>query len=230
MRRLKSLMKEQGLNASALAAEAGLGNTAVYDIISGKSKRPMHDVLARIAERLKVDIAYLIGVSNNRRIAQEPPRLAIPVIGIAETGAWRPMPDKNVRTTDLLALRKIDGVPHPSYRTAEHFALDAADDSMNVVGIVPGAQVLCIDLAGIEATIENGRLYAIRLTEKAHGVQTIIRRIVLDRDGNGFDLQPNSTNRKYRSIHCTGKPTTNPAKPVCVFGLVYRLERDLVDA
>jgi transcriptional regulator with XRE-family HTH domain len=228
VRRIKELMDEQGTTAGQVAAAAGLGNTAVYDILSFKSKRPMQDILIRISEALKVDVAYLIGVSNNRRVAKEPSRLAIPVIGVAETDAWHPMPKKTGNR--LLPLRMIDGVPHPQYPAASHFALDVADEAMSNVGIIPGTQVLCIEVAGVNgdgasAPIESGRIYAIRLSDRNYAQQTVIRRIILHKDR--FELRPDSASKRYRPLSYPGKPSTNPRKDICVFGLVYRVERDL---
>ena len=55
-RNLESLMEEKGLNASAWAKDAGLGHTAVRDIIHEKVKNPTYRTLLRLADVAGVDV------------------------------------------------------------------------------------------------------------------------------------------------------------------------------
>lgn len=47
---LNSLMKRNGTNAFDLAKRSGVNDTAIYDILKGKSKHPRLDTLQKIAE------------------------------------------------------------------------------------------------------------------------------------------------------------------------------------
>jgi hypothetical protein len=175
-----------------------------------------------------VDIAYLIGASDNR-VLDKPQRMLFPVLARVETGAWRPMPATQFH--HLLPLRRIDGPAHPLYPSAEHFALEVGtDDSMNACTpypILPGMTVLCIDMLSANVGIDSGRLYAVRTVNHTGDLyETVIRRIIVDGDGTGYHLVAESTNN-HISRFVEGKPTTNPSADVCVFGLVYRFEMDV---
>jgi phage repressor protein C with HTH and peptisase S24 domain len=52
--KLTSLMKERGLNPRSLSVAAGLGATALRDILEGRTKNPRIDTVAAIAKVLKV--------------------------------------------------------------------------------------------------------------------------------------------------------------------------------
>lgn len=77
--RIRARMSELGTNATQVAAMAGLGKTAVRDILAGKVKTPSVETLARIADVLKCTVAYLIG-------EQEGPSKAI----LSDTSYFRP--------------------------------------------------------------------------------------------------------------------------------------------
>jgi len=54
-------MEELDLNPSAVATDAGLGRSAVRDILSGKARNPGHLTLVTIAEVLQCSVGYLTG-------------------------------------------------------------------------------------------------------------------------------------------------------------------------
>jgi len=56
---IKAIMDERGTNAAEVARLAGLNPTAVYDIMSGKSRSPRIETLGKIAGALRVPIAVL---------------------------------------------------------------------------------------------------------------------------------------------------------------------------
>lgn len=57
---LKRLMAAQGLNPHTLTAAAGTNPTAVYDILSGKSRSPKVETVAKLASALGTDVSTLI--------------------------------------------------------------------------------------------------------------------------------------------------------------------------
>ncbi len=54
-------MEALSVSAKKLSLDAGLSETAVKDILSGKSENPKHDTLAKIAKRLACTVADLMG-------------------------------------------------------------------------------------------------------------------------------------------------------------------------
>ena len=56
---IKRLMAEQGTDAANLARTAGLNATGVYDILSGKSRSPKVETIAKIARGLGVPLSAI---------------------------------------------------------------------------------------------------------------------------------------------------------------------------
>ena len=59
---IRRRMKAGGFNQKSLARAAGLNETAVRDILIGKSRHPRHDTIQKIASALDCTAAKLIGV------------------------------------------------------------------------------------------------------------------------------------------------------------------------
>lgn len=58
-RNIQAIMERKGTNAAEVARAARLNPTGVYDIMSGKSRSPRLDTIAKIAAALRVPVATL---------------------------------------------------------------------------------------------------------------------------------------------------------------------------
>ncbi|WP_296222689.1 helix-turn-helix domain-containing protein [uncultured Sphingomonas sp.] len=56
---IQSAMERIGTNPAELARTAGLNATGIYDIISGRSRNPRLDTIAKIATALRMPVAEL---------------------------------------------------------------------------------------------------------------------------------------------------------------------------
>ena len=56
---IKGIMGQRGMTAPKLASAAKLNATAVYDILSGKSRNPRLDTVGKLAEALNVPVSLL---------------------------------------------------------------------------------------------------------------------------------------------------------------------------
>ena len=65
-RRLRALMKEQGLSVAQLAVRAELSRGAIYDILERRSKRPRQATIEKLAEVLHVKVGFLNGQRGRR--------------------------------------------------------------------------------------------------------------------------------------------------------------------
>lgn len=63
-RQIERRMRTLNLNPFSLAKQAGMSRTAVYDILSGKSRHPRHDTLEKICSVLGCSLGELMGSSN----------------------------------------------------------------------------------------------------------------------------------------------------------------------
>ena len=97
--RLRELMQHQQLSHAALSRMAGLGQTAVNDIMSGRNQSPSNKAVEKLATVLGVSVEDLSRRSSDWRATpsdkSRDERIArgsvdaVPLIGIAEAGAWR---------------------------------------------------------------------------------------------------------------------------------------------
>lgn len=64
-------MERRNLNAAKLAQAAGLGQSAVYDILNGRSMNPRLDTLERLAEALRMPPSALLAEPSDDALDQE---------------------------------------------------------------------------------------------------------------------------------------------------------------
>ncbi|ASP84786.1 XRE family transcriptional regulator [Sinorhizobium meliloti] len=119
--RIRSRLETVGKSAAAASLEAGLGRSAVTDILSGNSGSPRLTTLEKLADVLECSLAYLVGASDaadpdDRTTAPTPPSLApkrVPIVGAVQIGVFQeedilkrslsgPLPSAFVRGTEKL--------------------------------------------------------------------------------------------------------------------------------
>jgi transcriptional regulator with XRE-family HTH domain len=222
--RLQRLLNEREISARALSRRAGLGDTYVNDVLSGKNSSPSIPAVQAIARALDTSIAYLVGETGHQDSVAAPPHAiaAIPMIGIVELGAFRKPP---VNSNFPLLERPLS----QSYPDARHFVLTVGDASMAAASkdgpILPGMEVLCVDMADAGLQVESGRIYATRRTlDGGQTYETIIRRAMVFRDR--VELIAESGRPEDEKIVVPGL-ATEPGQPIFALGLVYGIFRGL---
>lgn len=220
--RLQALMKLRKTNALAVSREAGLGNTAVSDIINEKNKNPSIPVARAIARVLKCNLAYLVGEQEVPLSGgQERTLSPVPIVGVAETGAFRAMPQFDQEHDEDLP--QVQAPRSKLFPRARHFALEIRGDSMNAAKPAPFVQgmfALCVDLVDAELEIESGRIYAVRRTlDGGSTFELTIKRARVFRDR--VELHPESTNPKHKPITIKRVRDTDMTNEVKAIGLVY---------
>lgn len=229
--RIGTRMAALGTNAKQVSRLARLGNTAVYDIVNGKNLRPALPTIKAIAKSLDCDLAYLVGdqTEPRRDITSLQGVEPIPVIGVAEAGAFRNMMDFD---QDLRDVQKIQANRSIVYPKARHFALLVRGDSMNAakpISIVEGVYLLCVDLIDAELEIESGKIYAVRrTTDGGQTYECTVKRAMVYRDR--YELIPESANPSHEKLviprgHGQGDAAVDTA--INVIGLVYGLYSSL---
>lgn len=116
---LERIIAEKGTNNRAVAEAAGLGHTAVRDIVTRKVQNPTYATLLRIASVLQVNVLEIIGLESGTNL---PP---ISVAGRVGAGARVPLVDP---------YEKGDGLYHvacPPQLAGRHVvAVEVDGDSM----------------------------------------------------------------------------------------------------
>jgi transcriptional regulator with XRE-family HTH domain len=228
--RLQDLITRFGTSAEAVSLAAGLSTTAVGDILREKVKNPRSRTLNSIAQVLNTDVAYLLGEHNipprgsgpTLLLLKKPPRkelfeftpIAIPVIGIAEVGAFRMRDDQNQKLGMRYAL------PYQRHPTVRHFALLVRG---HMPGIAPqgvAGYALCADFNEVDEPITDEEVYVVERTQ-GDAYETTLRRahvnskgIELARIGAGADEEP---------IRLAKGAKADDANTVAITGIAYGL-------
>ncbi|MGH6720204.1 MAG: XRE family transcriptional regulator [Alphaproteobacteria bacterium] len=80
-------MATAGLGQKALALKAGLNETAVRDILVGKSRHPRHDTVEKLAQALGCTVAELLGGGGAGRAHPAPATDDFVLIGVYDVAA-----------------------------------------------------------------------------------------------------------------------------------------------
>lgn len=215
LRRIEARLAALGMSKWALSARAGLGETYMADLFHGKNTKPSIQAMASIAKALECTVAYLIGESYSPKDGDVLAALPLmPLVGIVESGTFR----KPANGEHTLVPRPVSK-HHPE---AKHFSLLVNDMAMAAAtpALMPGMEALCIDIDDAGLPVEGGKIYAIRRTTDGKTYETILRRARVFRDRVELVAESGSFGT-FESIIIKGELTTDRAKSVYAFGLVY---------
>lgn len=214
--RLKVLLERQGRSARMVSQDAGLSLTYISDLLSGKLNRPSMAALQAIATVLGTSVAFLTGEVEHMEARQTAVRAIedMPLLGVIETGAFRSI----MQASDVVVVRPVS----QAYPQAKHFVLKVNDDAMSMAkegAILPGMELLCVDMASADIGVESGKLYVIRHTMDG-GVtyETILRRVMVYRSRTVLEAQ---SRRDVAEIILRKPLTTDESADIYAFGLVY---------
>jgi transcriptional regulator with XRE-family HTH domain len=70
-RNIEHWMAVRGMDSAKLARAAGTNPTGVYDILSGKSRNPRLDTIAKIATALEINVAQLFDIPQEPDLRAE---------------------------------------------------------------------------------------------------------------------------------------------------------------
>lgn len=218
--RIRERMTALGTNARQTSLKAGRGATLISEILSGANNNPSNQVLLAIASALDCSVAYLLGETDI--VSTEPEQrgtISVPVIGIAEAGAFRHMSALNYDDSSL-PMREVQ--LSRRFPRARHFALQIRGDSMNASRTGPltdGMFVMCVDMKSADLEFENDRLYAVRRSlDRGRTFETSIKRATVFRDR--IELASEST-RQHDKFIISRSPSSDSEPQVEAFGLVY---------
>jgi SOS-response transcriptional repressor LexA len=221
--RLRELMQRHQLSHAELSRKASLGQTAVNDIMSGRNQSPSSRAVEKLATVLNVSVEYLTRREAADRTAGGGPHGradfgAIPLIGIAEAGAWRAVSAQAADVSESVSPQRSR-----NYRSFKHFALRVQGDSMNAARppIADGQVILCVDMADAGLEITDGRVYVVRRTrDGGQTYEMTVKRAFVFRDR--IELRPESTNPAHTAITVKrGKDEDFDGTMVEAIGLVY---------
>jgi transcriptional regulator with XRE-family HTH domain len=205
--RLRTLLTERGRTARDVSRKAKLGETAVKDILSGKSKRPEFDTLAAIARELGCSVSDFVNEAelskplpaSPRSMAPDPLEGLLPIRGDIQAGAFLKV--------NLLDQR--EAVYHPAphdrrYPKVRQWLSRVTGDSMNALtkggmsaGLLEGDLVHMVDAYAIDYRPATGDIVEV-VRERFDGREreVTLKQIEVTNTGEVL-LWPRSTNTAF---------------------------------
>ena len=132
--RLERLMREQGFNQKSLALKAGLNETAVRDILKGRSRRPLHTTVMALAVALGCEVAELLGTA---RAAVPHGMTMIRELDVRATAGGSASAVEVLETRESDATRAMYGFPAGGFREA--YGADA--ENVRIVEVIGDSMV-----------------------------------------------------------------------------------------
>jgi len=169
---VKREREKRGWTQRQLAIYAGVSNTAISDMESGKSPRPSADLLVKVSRGFGIDVAPML-VATGYLDSTAMPRdrfVTVPIIGVIRAGP------------PLMAIQEEDGgeeVPEHTVKSEGYYFLRVRGDSMTGLGIMPGSLVLVrpaveVPSGAIAVVIENRDDACVKIV-KYDGDRVILR-------------------------------------------------------
>ncbi|MGB3418747.1 MAG: helix-turn-helix transcriptional regulator [Mesorhizobium sp.] len=167
--RIKERLNALGKSASAASMEAGLGKTAIRDILSGRAKSPQLATLVKLATPLDCTLAYLTGDSDkpdqgDAMEAEFNPRHE-PLMDYIEAGVfrkalWENMDDPRREAEGGLIYRDLRLIGW------EFSLFKMKDNSMDLLNIIEGDVVTAAhgELNKKDIPLVPGRIVVVRYT------------------------------------------------------------------
>lgn len=173
-----------------VSLRSGLGQTAVRDIITGRSKDPSFTTIAKIADQVGTSLDEIAGKDVMRQVAP------ISIVGEVAAGTWREVSDS--RNDADWGFDPIESPfpPDPRYPTSAQFDVVVRGSSINRFAR-DDENLRCVLIKAAPVEIRDGDLVIVRRTRfGGHMVETTAKR--LRQRGEIFELWPDSDDPRWQ--------------------------------
>ena len=210
--RIRHRLEVVGKSAAAVSLEAGLGRSAVQDILSGNSSSPRLDTIQKLTGPLQCSLNYL--VSGSQGGADHPPverpfrdLSLMPAVRDLETGVFRAqVPLKHQTFERNLEWAISKAVDEEEFPTATDLRLPnftvypsrLMDRSLELLGIYKGDILLAAGGFGDHYELRHGQIVIVRRTIHPQNLDEWTARFVEPTDA-GFRLAAKSNDPIYGS-------------------------------
>jgi repressor LexA len=204
-RELRRRMEAAGYNQKSLARAAGLNQTAVRDILKGRSRHPRSDTLEALARILGCTIDQLTGRPDFAAVTVGA-TTKVNVVGRVQAGEWveafESPPD------DWYA---IDAPLDERFRGIPRFALKVLGPSMNRL-YAEGDVVVCVRIADAGRMPRSGERVIVQRSNAQGMIEATIKEYVVDEDGNVW-LWPRSNHPEFQQPYLL-RPQRDRSEPI----------------
>ncbi|WP_267550429.1 helix-turn-helix domain-containing protein [Rhizobium rhizogenes] len=211
--RIKERLEVVRKSAAAVSLEAGLGRSAVQDILAGHSSSPRLDTIQKLTGPLQCSLNYLVGgteIAGPPRDGKRPFRdlSLFPSVRDIESGVFRarvPIQHQTFERNLSWALDKI--LEQPEYPVASDPRLPGLsvhpyrllDHSLDSIGIFKGDILLAANGFGDQFELKPGQIVIVEHSLNDRNLDEWIARVVEESDNGGFILAPRSQDPLYKA-------------------------------
>ena len=201
---LRRRMIKAGYNQKGLARAAGLNETAVRDILKGRSRNPRSDTLEALGHVLGCSIDALRG---NVAAPEEPDSLRkVRVIGSVQAGEW--IEALEWPPSDWYV---IDAPEDDRFNGVQRFALEVRGPSMNRV-YAEGDIVICVRFGDIGRLPASGERVVVQRRNGQGMIEATVKEFVVDRAGQSW-LWPRSSDPRFQDPIAVPTAAPSPEAP-----------------
>ncbi|MBX4952079.1 MULTISPECIES: helix-turn-helix domain-containing protein [Rhizobium] len=199
-------------SAAAVSLEAGLGRSAVQDILAGNSTSPRLDTIQKLTGPLQCSLSYLVGGTEIATTSKDPKQpfrdlSLLPAVRDIESGVFRariPLEHRSFERNLEWALDKT--LEEQQYPVATDLRLPKfsvfpyrlLDHSLENIGIFKGDILMAASGFGDQYDLRNGQIVIVEHSLASQNLDEWIVRVVEESD-EGFRLVPKSKDPVYRS-------------------------------
>lgn len=211
--RIRERLEVVRKSAASVSLEAGLGRSAVQDILAGHSSSPRLDTIQKLTGPLQCSLNYLVSgtdIAGPPRDGKRPFRdLSLcPVFKDIESGVFRarvPIQHQTFERNLSWALDKI--LEEPEYAVASDPRLPGLsvhpyrllDHSLENIGIFKGDILLAANGFGDQFELKAGQIVIVQHSLNEQNLDEWTARVVEDSDRGGFKLSPRSKDPVYQA-------------------------------
>jgi SOS-response transcriptional repressor LexA len=219
---LSQCFEETGKTQAGLAKRLGVNPSAVTRMLKGGRKIG--------ADELPVMAAYFgraLPQEQGGRLPEEGATLqnasVVEVLmrGTVEAGEFQP-------ADDIYAQDETPVVTHTTvsknFPNARYNGWTVKGDSMDRIGIMPGDQIVTVDVLDSGWTPKDGQLVVVERVLDGAYIERSVKRVNVGPDWIGFE--PVSHNKRHKSFRVARRPTDLPGMEIRVIGVVIKIVRD----
>lgn len=173
-----------------VSIKSGLGQTAVRDIITGRSKDPSFTTIAKIMDQVGTSLDELAGNDAPRRASP------ISIVGEVAAGTWREVQESGMDTDWGFHPIESPFPPDPRYPISSQFDVIVKGTSINRFAR-ENDNLRCVEIVGAGVDVREDDLVIVRRTRfDGHMVETTAKR-VKQRNG-AYELWPDSDDPRWQ--------------------------------
>lgn len=181
------------MSPRAVSRAVSDNDTLVRDILSGKSRNPRSDTMAKIADHLGVPVSELVpsGDTGSPEILE---RFAeLPLLGPVQAGAWLVIDDMSQEEPQT-----YPAAYDRRYPQARQWLREVQGDSMNARNIFAGNLAHIVELVGSGVNLNTGMVVEVTRSRDGGALREITLKEVEVTDSGAMLLWPRSTNPRWK--------------------------------